>query len=101
MERHDKFKELPKIENNWNIDDNVYGYGVEYSKHGMLGRGCSYANAHTVKTAYHFNGSSNDAFGGAEQWPVVSMEITFEEGEEEKALKFAKKLMAFIEKNTK
>ena len=53
------------------------------------------------KTAYSFNGSGADAFGGAEQWPVVSMKITFEEDDEEKALKFAKKLMAFIEKNTK
>lgn len=100
MKNYDKFKELPIIENNWNTQDN-YGSGVEYSKSGIIGRKSKYDGVHKVTTAYHFNGSGEDAFGGARQWPVISAKIGFQEGEEEKVLKFAKKLMAFIEKNTK
>lgn len=63
---------------------------------GKVGNGELVGNAHHVETSKSYNGSGDDAFGGAEEWPTVRAEIAFQVGEERRALDFARKLTELI-----
>lgn len=63
---------------------------------GKIGNNCETGNAHTIEIHKNYNGSGGDAFGGADEWPVVSASIGFQVGEERRAIDFAKKLSALI-----
>lgn len=64
---------------------------------GKIGRGANYSNAHAIELSYQYNGSGPSAFGGAEKWPVVKLEISFQEGEEAKRAAFVRRLVGFLE----
>jgi hypothetical protein len=88
----------------WKEDDCTSEYDknteIRYVAAGYEGRGILFENAHKIEVGHHYNGSGDDVFGGAEKWPVISLELSFQEGEEKKAVEFAKKLMLFLEKET-
>jgi hypothetical protein len=54
-------------------------------------------DVHSVEVHWHFNGSGKDAFGGCDKWPVVSIEVPFEEGKESLADEFAARMRDFID----
>ena len=61
-----------------------------------VGNNCEVSNAHTVEIHSHFNGSGDDAFGGAREWPHVTAKIGFQVGEERRAIDFARKVTELI-----
>ena len=63
---------------------------------GKVGDNCPTSNAHYVDIGKSYNGSGDDAFGGADEWPTVRAQISFQVGEERRALDFAKKLTELI-----
>jgi len=63
---------------------------------GKIGNDFETGNAHTVEIHKNYNGSGDDAFGGAREWPCVTAEIGFQVGEERRAIDFAKKLTELI-----
>lgn len=63
---------------------------------GKIGNNCETSNAHTVEIHKNYNGSGDDAFGGAREWPVVTVKVGFQVGEERRAIDFAKKVTAII-----
>lgn len=63
---------------------------------GMIGKGEEVGNAHIIEIRESFNGSGDDAFGGASSWPTIWVEVNFQSGEEHRAIDFAKKLTALI-----
>lgn len=63
---------------------------------GKIGNDCETSNAHVVEVRKSYNGSGDDAFGGAREWPTVWAEVSFQTGEDRRALDFAKKLSALI-----
>jgi len=68
---------------------------------GKIGVNYKSSNAHHVDIGKSFNGADDDSFGGAEEWPTVRAEISFQAGEERRALDFAKKLTALIREEFK
>ena len=92
----DAFKKLKNLKvKGWKKDtDN--GLGVTYVKPAKIGINYLTENSNKVKLSYHYNGSSNEAFGGADKWPVIMAEVSFQTGEEVIAQKFAEDLMKFI-----
>lgn len=64
---------------------------------GKMGRGCESSNAIEIRGHHHYNGSGPQAFGGAKQWPNVTLQVAFEEGQEELRDTFIKSLRAHIE----
>jgi len=69
----------------------------EYQRHGVLGNGAAFPNAHEIEVHHHYNGGGSQAFGGAKDWPVVSAEVAFQAGEERIAHAFAAELAEFID----
>jgi hypothetical protein len=63
---------------------------------GLIGINCESGNAHHVDIGKSYNGSGDDAFGGATEWPTIRAEIAFQVGEERRAIDFARKLTALI-----
>lgn len=49
-----------------------------------------------ISLRHHYNGSGPKAFGGARQWPVVKLELAFNEGEHAKAEKWFNQLSRFL-----
>ena len=68
---------------------------------GKIGNNCEVSDAHTVEIHSNYNGSGDDAFGGARAWPHVTAKIGFQVGEERRAIDFARKLTALIRKEFK
>jgi hypothetical protein len=68
-----------------------------YNFVGKVGRADQISNAHTLEFAYKHNGSGKEAFGGAEKWPYVRLEVCFQEGEEQKAWVFSRKLINIVD----
>jgi hypothetical protein len=69
----------------------------EWRRDGVLGGNCLIGGAHEVEQHYNYNGGGSDAFGGADQWPVISARVAFPAGDEVRAAAFAAKLRAFID----
>lgn len=69
---------------------NPDGRREEWQAPGVIARGYKCSNAHQVEVRAGYNGSGDGAFGGAKQWPVVDSEVSFQEGEWDKAVAFAK-----------
>lgn len=67
------------------------------AKEGKIGKGCMCDNTHLIEIGYHYNGSGKQAFGGAEKWPSLKIQIDFEEGQEDSAKLFLKKLQPHID----
>lgn len=44
------------------------------------------------------NGSGPKAFGGAKEWPVVTLKLPFPPGEQARALLAAREIMAFLKR---
>lgn len=63
----------------------------------MFGIGCNYGRIE-IEKHYHYNGSGKQAFGGAEKWPVLTLQIDFETGKEQECNKLAEQLKQFIDK---
>lgn len=63
---------------------------------GRIGNDCEVDNAHTVEIHNNYNGSGDDAFGGAREWPHVTVKVGFQVGEERRAIDFAKKVTELI-----
>lgn len=63
---------------------------------GKIGNNCKTGNAHSVEIHKNYNGSGDDAFGGAREWPHVTAKIGFQVGEERRAIDFARKLTKLI-----
>jgi len=64
----------------------------KYSRNGVVGKDrCS--NAHECWVHHHYNGSGPGAFGGSDEWPHVTLEISLPEGREDLAKILAKDLM--------
>jgi hypothetical protein len=68
---------------------------------GKIGINCVSSNAHTVEIGKSYNGSGDDAFGGAEEWPTVRAKVAFQVGEELRAQRFAQKLTKLIREEFK
>jgi len=66
-----------------------------------VGRNCLVNNAIKLKCNYHYNGSGTQAFGGAKQWPVITLEWAFQEGEETLRDVVARRLKEFVEEQKK
>jgi hypothetical protein len=49
---------------------------------GQFARGCTEDEAVEIKLGHHYNGGGPDAFGGAEQWPVLEVTVNLPEGTE-------------------
>lgn len=63
---------------------------------GMIGKGEEVGNAHIIEIRESFNGSGDDAFGGARSWPTIWVEVNFQTGEQRRSIDFAKKLLELI-----
>lgn len=63
---------------------------------GKIGNNCEVGRAHMVEIGRNYNGSGEEAFGGAMEWPVVKAHVGFQVGEERRAIDFAKKLTELI-----
>lgn len=95
MKEVSKFK-IIKVKS-WKINGSPYNPRNRiYFKPGMCGLKYKSENAHDIEIGYHFNGSSDDAFGGADEWCHVKLNVSFQKNEEEKANLFAKHLMLFV-----
>lgn len=81
----------------WNRNKRFHGKGIIYEREGLLA--CDYrtSNAHVVEVHYNYNGSGGDAFGGADEWPVVTCKIGFQEGQEAEADALAEKIRNLID----
>lgn len=62
----------------------------------MFAIGCDYGRIEFEKH-YHYNGSSDNAFGGAEKWPVLTLNIDFETGKEQERDKLVEELKKFLD----
>lgn len=82
-------------EEGWNREKRDSGREL-WSRDGLLGHNCDMPNAHTVEQHYNYNGSGGAAFGGANQWPVVSCKVSFVVGEEKRAAHLAERLRRLI-----
>lgn len=65
---------------------------------GYIGGSVRFTNAHTLELGYSYNGSGKEHFGGAKQWPVLILKVSFCEGEERKRDILARTLLGIIEK---
>ena len=82
----------------WRKDTLVFSSEVLGESYpGIKGRNTWIENAQTIKLVYQSNGSGPNAYGGAERWPGVSCDVSFQEGQEEKARTFYSKLKVLIE----
>jgi len=80
---------------NWKHEN--YNGRQTWKRPANIGRGVLSGNGFTLEQAHHYNGSGDDAFGGAEEWPHLKLNLGFEEGQEIEAAAFAEKLMEFID----
>ena len=72
---------------------------VVLARAGALGGpGYTSERAHEVKNGWNYNGSGKTAFGGAEKWPVVTVSVSFPEGEDCLAAWFAEEARTFVDK---
>ena len=69
-----------------------------YTRKGVMGRNYKACNAHKLEEHYNYNGSGDDAFGGANEWCVVTLHIGLQEGQEKLRTKLGKELRNFTEK---
>ena len=88
----------------WDKQKKLKGYNdkstrEEYYRSGIMAKNYEITNAYEVEFCHNVSGSDKDAFGGADKWPVVQCKVSFQEGEENKAKNFSKKLMKFIDEN--
>lgn len=63
---------------------------------GLIGNNELIDNAGVIDIGTSINGSGDEAFGGVEEWPTVRAEISFQTGQERRALDFARKLSTLI-----
>jgi len=56
-----------------------------------------YENSLEIDCKWHYNGSGGDAFGGAEHWPYIQIEMALVSGEEELRDKIAEEFKDFCE----
>jgi len=84
----------------WTKEESLYS-NIKYTETAptKLGNDCLVNNAIEIVCKTNINGSGDEAFGGAKEWPVIKCEVPFCTGEEEKAQKFYDKLKKFIEEN--
>lgn len=61
------------------------------------GRGMTFSDGVTIDAHHNFNGSGPTAFGGAKQWPHVTMHMSFVEGDEPRRDEFVRALQGFID----
>lgn len=70
---------------------------TQFQAPGLIGKGFLVDNACRMETTHSINGSGQNAFGGAEKWPTITTQISFQEGQEKERDEFAAKLREFIE----
>jgi hypothetical protein len=58
---------------------------------------CYVDGAVKLDAHYHYNGSGRSAFGGAKQWPNLSVEVSFKVGQEAQRDALLAKIQALIE----
>jgi hypothetical protein len=59
---------------------------------GIIAKGCSYKNAHELELRSSYNGSGESAFGGAKEWPTLTLKVAFQVGEEDLRARLAVEL---------
>jgi hypothetical protein len=70
----------------------------EFRRHGIFAGGCkNFIDLHAIELRSNYNGSGPQEFGGASQWPCVTIRIPFCEGEYALASEFATELGEFID----
>lgn len=95
-----KWKPVASIHHMGGIDP------MEENRKGKIGQNAKSDNAYTIKRHYQYSGCSDDftfsdgtkPFGGSKQWPVITLRLSFQEGEETQRDKIAEKLKQFIDK---
>ena len=71
---------------------------VLHSRPGLLGgKDHRSENAHTVRNGFNYNGSGEDAFGGAKSWPVVTATVSFPTGRDDLAKRLTGDLKTFVD----
>ena len=68
----------------------------ELKSAGFIANGFEIDDAKQIRACYHINGSGGSSFGGAKYWPHVSLNVSFQTGEETKRDDFTKALQAFV-----
>lgn len=68
-----------------------------YSIPNRIGNNCMMGNAIQIRAAYHHNGSGPQAFGGAQTWPHLEIQIGASVGEEKRLAGLAQKIAKLIE----
>jgi hypothetical protein len=81
-----KWRQKPK----WKDDS------ITFERVGYYAIGCR-GHCHTIEEHYNYNGSGDDAFGGAKKWPVVTCHVAFSTGDEKRRDDFGVKLREFID----
>lgn len=64
---------------------------------GWLANHVNYDNAHKVRCHKNYNGSGPTVFGGAKSWPVLTVEVSFEVGQEALRDQMAERMKALID----
>jgi len=59
---------------------------------GLIANNCEYDNVAVIELHTNVNGSGDKAFGGAKSWPVLTLKVGFQAGEEELRNQLAEKL---------
>jgi hypothetical protein len=72
---------------------------TEYSAPGLMANCYISGNAINLRLCRHVNGSGETAFGGASDWPHLTVNIAFQVGEERKRREFVILLQKLIEQN--
>lgn len=68
----------------------------KYVAEGKIGKDYVCENAHEISLIHNYNGSSLESFGGVKEWPVVKIEISFQEGKESEAINYLNKIMNLL-----
>ena len=62
----------------------------------MFAIGCDYGRIE-IEKHYNYNGGGDNAFGGAEKWPVLTLRVDFETGKEQERDELIEELKKFLD----
>jgi hypothetical protein len=84
----------------WTLDHaegKMYGETAWY-RNCAFARGVTCPNGVELREGYRYNGSGNKFFGGASQWPVVTLHVSLPEGRLDLRRDLAQILMKGVDK---
>jgi hypothetical protein len=73
------------------------GDGIRYSRPGVIARAIECEDAIWIEVHKNYNGSGPEAFGGAEEWPVITLRWSFDESASSQVDELRKQLQAFVD----